>query len=58
MIDSGNSITGDYYKDNCLKPLFNNIRGQRPKIDLHDIKLHHDNGKLYQTKYIKMFLED
>ena len=56
MIESQNSITGAYYKNNCLKPLFDNIRRQRPKSGLHAIKMHHDNARVHQTKDIQIFL--
>ena len=58
MVESGNSITGAYYKDNCRKPLFNNIIRQRPNCGKHAIKLHHDNTSSRQTKDIKTFLQD
>jgi transposase len=53
----GDSISGDYYKDNCLEPLFDNIKQRRSKSGLHVIKLHHDNAKPHQTKDIKIFLQ-
>ena len=58
MIESRNSITGAYYKNNCLKPLFDNIRRQRPKSGLHAIKMHHDNARVHQTKHIQIFLQE
>ncbi len=57
MLERGDSISGDYYKDNCLESLFDNIKQRRPKSDLHAIKLHHDNAKPHQTKNIKIFLQ-
>ena len=53
MIESQNSITGAYYKNNCLKPLFDNIPRQRPKSGSHVIKMHYDNGRVHQTKHIQ-----
>ena len=58
MIESRNSIAGAYYKNNCLKPLFDNIRRQRPKSGLHAIKMHHDNARVHQTKDIQIFLQE
>ena len=58
MGESGNSISGAYYEDNCLKPLFDNIQRQRPKSGLPAIKLHHDNARVHQTKDIKTFLQE
>lgn len=57
MVEAGNSISGTYYKDNCLEPLFDNIRQRRPKSGLHGIKLHHGNAKPHQAKHIKEFLQ-
>ncbi|CAF1261555.1 unnamed protein product [Adineta ricciae] len=58
MVESGNSITGDYYKNNCLKYLFNNIKRRRPKSGLHAIKLHHDYARPHQTNDIKIYLQE
>ncbi|CAF5028786.1 unnamed protein product, partial [Rotaria sp. Silwood1] len=57
MRERGESISGDYYKDNCLEPLFDKIKQRRPKSGLHAIKLHHDNAKPHQTNAIKIFLQ-
>ncbi|CAF5055852.1 unnamed protein product, partial [Rotaria sp. Silwood1] len=57
MLERGDSISGDYYKDNCLEPLFDKIKQRRPKSGLHAIKLHHDNAKPHQTNAIKIFLQ-
>jgi histone-lysine N-methyltransferase SETMAR len=57
MLERGDSITGDYYKDNCLKPLSDNIKRRRPKSGLHAIKLHHYNARPHQTNDIKIFLQ-
>ena len=58
MIESRNSITGAYDKNNCLKPLFDNIRRQRPKSGLHAIKMYNDNTGVHQTKDIQIFLQE
>ena len=55
LFERDDSMSSDYYKDNCLEPPFDNIKQRRPKSDLHAIKLHHDNAKPHQTKSIKMF---
>ena len=57
MLERGDSISSDYYKDNCLEPLFDNIKQRRAKSALPTIKWHHDNAKPRQTKDIKMFLQ-
>lgn len=58
MLERGASISGDYYKDNCFQPLFDNIKQRRPKSGLHAIKLHHDNAKPHQTKILKYFFNN
>ena len=58
MIDRGDTISGAYYRNNCLEPLFHNIRRRRPKYGLHAIKLHHDNASVHQTNDIKTFLQE
>ena len=58
MIESDNSIIGDYYKDNCLKSLFNSIRRKRSNAGLCGVKLHHDNARPPQTNGIKTFLQE
>ena len=57
MLERGESISTDYYKDNCLESLFDNIKQRRPKSGLHAIRLHYDNVKSHQTKDIQIFLE-
>jgi transposase len=58
MVESGNTISGDYYKNNCLKFLFNNIKRKRPLSDLHGLKLHHDNAKPHQTNDVKTYVQE
>jgi hypothetical protein len=58
MIESGNAISVAYYKDYCLKPLFNYIRKRRLKSDLYTIKFHHDNAKPHKAKDIKRFPQE
>lgn len=57
MVEFGNSVSAAYYMDNCLEPLFDNLRRRRPKSGLHAIKLHHDNAKPHQAKDTKEFLQ-
>ena len=56
VIESDDSTTNDYNKNNCLKPLFNSIRRKRPNAGLCDVKLRHDNSRSHQTNDIKTFL--
>ena len=47
MIESGNSITGGYYKNNCLKPLFSSIRRKRFNDGLRGVRLHDNNARCH-----------
>ena len=52
MIEPGHSIPSAYYK-NFLESLLKTIQRQKPKSNLHTIKLHHDNAKSYHSNDIK-----
>lgn len=58
MVETGNTISGDYYKNNCLKFLFNNIKRKRPSSGLRGLKLHHDNARPHQTNDVKAYLQE
>lgn len=57
MVDSGETISGDYYREKCLKPLFHSIKRKRPKSGLHAVKPHHDNARPYQTNAVEDFIQ-
>lgn len=57
MTQLGDSVTGAYYRDNCLGPLFDGIRQRRPKSGVYGMKLHHDNAKAHHAKIVTEFLE-
>ena len=56
MIESTNSIIGDYYKNNFVKLLRHNIKRKGSSADLRGAKLHHDNARFHQTNDTKTFL--
>ena len=56
-VDQGQTIDHRYYIDNCLEPLIEEIRKQRPTSGTHAIKLHHDNAKPHVHKEVLNYLE-
>ncbi|CAF1689589.1 unnamed protein product, partial [Adineta ricciae] len=59
-----NVVTGDeswidhrYYIDNCLQPLIDEIKHQRPSYSTNHIILHHDNGKPHVHKCVSDYLQ-
>ena len=58
LIESSNSITGDYYKNNCCKSFLKSITRKRSNADLCSVKLHDDNARPHQTNDIKTFLQE
>jgi hypothetical protein len=56
-VDQGETIDHHYYIDNCLEPLIEEIRKERPKSGTHAIQLHHDNARSYVHKDVSNYLE-
>lgn len=44
-VERGQTIDRHYYIENCLQPVIEEIKKQRPSSGTHAIKLHHDNGR-------------
>ncbi|CAF3874941.1 unnamed protein product [Rotaria sordida] len=42
-VKRGQTIDHQYYINNCLKPVIDEIKNQRPTVGTRTIKLHHDN---------------
>ena len=57
-LDKGETITSTYYIENVLKPLFKELKKQRPKSGLTNIKILHDNARPHTAKNTFSFLED
>ncbi|CAF3408292.1 unnamed protein product [Rotaria socialis] len=51
------TIDHDYYINNCLQPLVNEIKKQRPSSGTHAIKIHHDNARPHVHKDVSTYLE-
>ena len=58
IIERGNSITDGYHKNNCWKPLFDNIRRKRSSAGLCSVKLHHEKARSYETNDTQIFLQE
>ena len=56
-VERGQSIDHHYYINNCLRPLVNEIKKQRPSSGTHAIKLHHDNANPHVHKDVSAYLE-
>ena len=57
-IETGNTISGDFHKNYCLKCLFDNIKRKRPSSGLRGLKLHHNNARSHQTNDVKASLQE
>lgn len=57
-VDSGQTIDGKYYIDNCLKPTIEELKKQRPISGVKGIKLLHDNAKPHVAIEVKNFLRE
>jgi len=56
--DSGQTIDGNYYIDNCLEPTIEELKKQRPISGVKGIKLLHDNAKPHVAIEVKNFLRE
>ncbi len=57
-LESGKTVTAKYYRDNCLKPALERVRGERPTRDSKNIKIWHDNAKPHVAKIVKDYLNN
>jgi len=49
-LERGNTVDHHYYINNCLRPLVDELKRQRPSYETRGIKIHHDNGKAHVHK--------
>lgn len=57
-VDSGETVDGNYYINNCLGPVIEEIKKQRPNSGVKGIKLLHDNAKPHVASEVKTFLKE
>ncbi|CAF3871049.1 unnamed protein product [Rotaria sordida] len=56
-VKRGQTIDHDYYIKNCLRPLVDEIKRQRPSYGTSRIKIHHDNGRPHIHEDASKYLE-
>ncbi len=56
-MDAGKTIDAKYYIKNCLKPALANVKQQRIRSGLANMKILHDNAKPHVAKTVKNYLE-
>ena len=56
-LERGQTIDHQYYIDNCLRPVVDEIKRQRPSYGTRGIKIHHDNGRPHVHKDVLTYLE-
>ena len=53
----GQTIDHDYYINNCLRPVIDEVKKQRPILGVQSIKLHHDNGRPHVHEDVVSYLQ-
>jgi histone-lysine N-methyltransferase SETMAR len=56
-VERRQTVDHHYYMHQCLRPLIDEIKRQRPSYGTRGIKIHHDNGRPHVHKDVTDFLE-
>ena len=56
-IERGQTIGHQYYINNCLRPLIDEIKRQRPAYGTRVIQIHFDNGRLHAHENVTLYLQ-
>lgn len=56
-VKRGQTMDHEYYINNCLQPLLEEIKHQRPSYGKNRILLHHDNGRPHVHQNVSDYLE-
>jgi hypothetical protein len=56
QVESGQTIDHEYYIENCLQLVIDEIKKRRPSLGTRALKTHHDNGKLHINKAVSNYL--
>ena len=56
-VKRGQTIDHQYYINNCLRPVIDEIRKQRPFLGIQSFKLHHDNGRPHMHEDVVNYLQ-
>jgi histone-lysine N-methyltransferase SETMAR len=57
-LESGKTICARYYRDKCLKPVFQKVTEQRVISGVKNMKILHDNAKPHVAKIVKTYIEN
>ena len=57
-LKKGETISSQYYIENCLEPIVNEINRQRPNSGTKNMKFLHDNARPHVTNGVKSYLND
>lgn len=57
-MEKGSTITSNYYVNNCLYPVLQEIIKQRPTSGAKSMKFLHDNARPHVTKEVKTYLNE
>ncbi len=57
-LESGETISGQYYIENCLKPIVKDINKQRPTSGTTNLKFLYDNARPHVQIAVKSYLND
>jgi hypothetical protein len=57
-VDGGKTIVANTYIEDCLKPVLNIVREQRPKSGLEKIKFRHDLSRPHVVQSVLGFLDE
>ncbi|CAF4211367.1 unnamed protein product, partial [Rotaria sordida] len=56
-LERGQTIDHQYYINNCLRPLVDEIKRQRPSYGTRGIKIHYDNARPHVHEDVSSYLE-
>ena len=58
VLDRGKTIDNKYYVINCLTKLFDNVKLQRNKSGIKNVKILHDNARPHVHSIVTSYLEN
>ncbi|CAF4282692.1 unnamed protein product, partial [Rotaria sordida] len=56
-VKCGQTIDHQYYINNCLRPIIDEIKSQQPSLGIQSIKLHPDKGKSHIHEDVVSYLQ-
>ena len=58
VLPEGSTMTGQYYCENILKPLFKIINEKKPGVGTKKVEILHDNARPYKTALVQEILDE